>query len=323
MLYNEPEDTDPLEVIEKEVIDWVKYYGEIYLRFSQIIDRLKDKLPRLRMVLRNRKNLNVYLQKVQESLSKAKTREEQSLLQRKAKNQIREIRSALAHCYTAIVAFEDAFDRTISMIERLPEDSISVSNTSSKEIRKMVSEDELLQELQRVHGLISGIDAVQRGMEYSGDMKKKEEEENLEKLRIGDILLKEGVITEEQLNKALIYQKQSSYKEHLGTVLVRLGFVDDVVLSKVLAKQSGYPFLENLRNEVVHPLVLKIIPERMARQHECMPLQIRGNTLRVAIANPYDLLAFEDLKLASNCTLDIVIAPRTQIFSMIQKYYSS
>lgn len=321
MLYNEPENNDPLEAIEKEIIEWKKYYGDISLSFSNIIDRLKDKLPRLRMLLRNRKSLNTYLQRIQESFSKTTTREEQFLLQRRTLNQLREIRSALAHCYTAIIAFEDAFDRTVTMIERLPEDTISMSPVSSQSHKKMVSEEELLQELQRVHGLISGIDAVQRGVEYSGDIKKGEEDS--EKLRIGDILLKEGVITEEQLNKALVYQKQSSYKEHLGMVLVKLGFVDDITIAKVLAKQSGYPFIEDLRKEIVHSIALKVIPERMARQHECMPLQIRGNTLRVAIANPYNLLAFEDLKLASNCTLDIIIAPRNQIIAMIQKYYAS
>lgn len=321
MLFNEPENNDPSEAIEKEIIEWGKYYGEIYLRFSSIIDRLKDKLPRLRMLLRNRKNLNTYFQKVQESLSKATTREEQFLLQKRALNQIREIRSVLAHCYTAIIAFEDAFDRTVAMIEKFPEDTVSMKTPSPQSSEKMLSEEELLQELQKVHGLVSGIEAVQRGIEYTGDIKKREEE-NLEKLRIGDILLTEGVITKEQLNKALIYQKQSSYKEHLGTVLVRLGFVDDLTIAKVLAKQSGYPFIEDLRKEIIHSIALRVIPERMARQHECMPIQIRGNTLRVAIANPYNLLAFEDLKLASNCTLDIVIAPRNQIISMIQKYYS-
>ncbi|HOQ32631.1 MAG TPA: hypothetical protein PLA12_08980 [Candidatus Hydrogenedens sp.] len=322
MLINQPENNDPLEAIEKEIIEWGRYYGEIYLRFSQVIDRLKDKLPRLRMLLRNRKNLNTYFQRVQETLSKTTTREEQFLLQRKVLNQVREMRSALAHCYTAIIAFEDAFDRTVAMIERFPEDTVSLTTVSPQSTEKMVSEEELLQELQKVHGLISGIDAVQRGVEYSGDLKKKEED-NWEKLRIGDILLKEGIITEEQLNKALIYQKQSSYKEHLGTVLVRLGFVDDTTIAKVLAKQSGYPFIEDLRKEIVHSIALRVIPERMARQHECMPIQIRGNTLRVAIANPYNLLAFEDLKLASNCTLDIIIAPRNQIISMIQRYYAS
>lgn len=322
MLHNYSEDNDPLDTIEKEVIDWEKYYGEIYLRFSQIIDRVKDKLPRLRMVLRNRRSLNVYLQRIHDSLLRTSNREEQFLIQRRAQNQIREIRSALAHCYTAIVAFEDAFDRTIAMIERLPEDNMSITPASVSGSTKMVSEEELLQELQKVHGLISGIDSVQRSVEYVGEMRKKEEDESAEKLRIGDILLEEGIITKEQLNKALLYQKQSSYKEHLGMVLIRLGFVDDVTISKAVAKQSGYPFVEDLRKEIVHSMALRVIPERLARQHECMPLQIRGNTLRIAITNPFNLLAIEDLKLASNCTLDIVVAPRSQVIAMIRRYYS-
>lgn len=322
MLYRYKHENDLLEQIEKEVIDWEKYYGEIFLRFSQIIDRLKDKLPRLRMVLRNRKTLNIYLQKILESLSRASTQEERFLIQRKAQNQIREIRSALAHCYTAIIAFEDAFDRTIAMLESLPEDNVSVSAISVSDSTKMISEEELFKELQKVQGLISGMDSIKRNIEYKGNVEKKEEDENIEKLRIGDILLEEGVITEEQLNKALLYQKQSSYREHLGTVLKRLGFVDDITISRILAKQSGYPFIEDLTNEVVHSMALKVIPERLARQHECIPLQIRGNTLRIAITNPFNLLALEDLKLVSNCSLDIVVAPKSQIIAMIRRYYS-
>ncbi len=315
-------DDDPLDPIEKEAIDWEKYYGEISFRFSQLIDRVKDKLPRLRMLLRNRKSLNMYIQRVRESLLKTTNREEQFTIQRKAQNQIREIRSALAHCYTAMVAFEEAFDRTVALIERIPEDNITMSSVSVSGPSKMVSEEELLQELQRVRGLISGIESIQRGVEYSGGTKIGEEGEGSEKLKLGDILLEEGIITKEQLNKALLYQKQNSYKEHLGTVLIRLGLVDDVTIARILAKQSGYPFSEDLRNEIVHSMALRVIPERLVRQHECIPLQIRGNTLRVAVANPFNLLALEDLKLASNCTLDIIVAPRNQITSLIRKYYS-
>ncbi len=321
VLHKFTQETDPLEPIEKEVIDWEKYYGEIFLRFSQIIDRLKDKLPRLRMVLRNRKSLNMYLQRVRDSFAKATSQEEQNLLLRKAQNQIREIRSALVHCYTAIVAFEDAFDRTIELIERIPEDNHAISKGVTSPPRRMVSEEELLNELQKVNNLISSIDTKQIG-EMSGDGNKPEGEDISEKSRIGDILLEEGIINAEQLNQALIYQKQSSFKEHLGTVLIRLGFVDDVTIAKVLAKQSGYPFSEDLRKEVIHSMALRVIPQRLARQHECMPLQIRGNTLRIAVSNPFNLLALEDLKLASNCSLDIVVAPKSQIIAMIRRYYS-
>ncbi len=321
MLFHSPEEQDPLEPIEREIIDWGKYHEEIFLRFSQVIDRLKEKLPRLRMVLRNRRTLNTYLQRIRELMLQPRTSEERLLIQKKAQNQIREIRSALAHCYTAIAAFEEAFDRTLSLMERIPEDNLTKQSTPiTTNPPKSISEEDLLNELQKVHGIISGIEAIQQGVEYTG---KTYEEDTQEKQRLGDILVEEGIITREQLNKALLYQKQSSSKEHLGIVLQRLGFVDDVTIAKVLAKQSGYPFAEDLRNEFVHSMALKLIPERLARQHVCMPLQVRGNTLRVAISNPHNLLALEDLKLASNCTLDIIVAPKNQILYMIRKYYSS
>ncbi|HOV33920.1 MAG TPA: hypothetical protein PLX23_11230 [Candidatus Hydrogenedens sp.] len=316
---------DPVELFEKEVFDWEKYYGEIFIRFSQIIDRIKGKLPHFRMSLRNRKNLNAYLERLSDALAKALTQEEQIILIKGAQNQIREVRSALAHCYTTIVAFEDAFDKALALIERIPEDKVVSTNSSSLNSlgsiqEKKVSGKRLLEELQEIYSLIPEIDTVQIKKEYNEEMD--ENEAKVEKVRIGDILVKAGVITEEQLQKALIYQKQSGYKEHLGSILVRLGYIDDVALSHVFARQSGYPFIGNLQRETVHTGVLRIIPERLARQHDCMPLQIRGNTLRVAMANPYDLLAIEDLKLVSNCSLDIVVSTKVQIVSMIQKYYS-
>lgn len=317
---------DPMELFEREIVDWEKYYGEIFLRFSQVIDRLKVKLPHFRMSLRNRRTLNAYLEQISVALAKALTQEEQVLLIKGAQNQIREVRSALAHCYTAIVAFESAFDTAIALIERIPEDKVSsaipsssVSSFSNQE--KKVSGKVSLEELQEVFGLIPEVEAVRKSLKYSKE-EISEDEAKIEKIRIGDILVKEGIITEEQLQKALIYQKHSGYKEHLGNILVRLGYIDDVALSQVFARQSGYPFIKNLQNEIVHTGALRVIPERLARRHDCMPLQVRGNTLRVAMANPYDLLAIEDLKLVSNCSLDIVVSTKNQINSMIRKYYS-
>lgn len=318
--------TDPIELFEKEVVDWEKYYGEIFFRFSQIIDRIKDKLPHFRISLKNRRTLNAYLEQLSYELAQARTQEEQIILIKRAQNQIRELRSILAHCYTAIVAFEDAFDKALTLIERIPEDKVASAIPSSLRLlgsaqNKMGSEKGVLNELQQIQGLIPDIETFQERVKYKEEMA--DSEIRMEKVRIGDILVKEGIITEGQLQKALIYQKHSGYKEHLGSILVRLGYVDDVALSRVFARQSGYLFIENLQKEIVHTGALRIIPERLARQHDCMPLQVRGNTLRVAMANPYDLLAIEDLKLVSNCSLDIVVATKNQIVSMIRKYYSS
>ncbi|HOK10322.1 MAG TPA: hypothetical protein PLT82_12035 [Candidatus Hydrogenedens sp.] len=317
------ENKDPIEIIELEIADWDKYHREIFARFSTIIERITERLPRFRHSLKNRKSLNAYFQRVKNLLDKANSLEERKNLSKKAQGQIREIRSALAHCYTAIVAFENAFNTTLALLERIPEDTISVSSDISTIIKSKTQEEELLKELQMVQGMGPASPKSEIKSEFVSVMKEEEIEETEEKVKIGDLLVREGIISREQLHKALVYQRQGSHKrEHLGSILVRLGYVDEDTISKVLAKQSGYPYIEDLRNEIVHHMALSIIPERLARQHECMPLQIRGNTLRVAISNPYNLLAIEDLKLVSNCALDIVVSSRKQIFSMIHYWYN-
>ncbi|MCX8064656.1 MAG: hypothetical protein N3G21_05730 [Candidatus Hydrogenedentes bacterium] len=322
-----PESTKNLD---REILEWSKYYSEIFSRITQMVDRIRDKLPRFKISLQNRRRLNAFMKKLQSSVQRAITVEEKTRLIYLAQEQIREIRSALAHCYTATVAFEDALERTLRLLEGLPEDTVEVETHEgkSKEIEvgsQQTPEDSFFKEFYRkVPGLVTNEEILRKQWDRKeGEEPELErEEEYAEKLRFGEILIKEGVVTREQLQKALLYQRQmSSRREPLGSILVRLGYTDDVSIARALAKQSGYTFISNLTDYPIHSSAVKLVPERLARTHECMPLEVRGNTLRIAIANPYNLLALEDLKLVTNCNLEIVVAPKGQIMSMIRRSY--
>lgn len=323
---------ESIKNLDREILEWSKYYSEIFSRITQMIDRIRERLPRFRMSLQNRRKLNSFAKKFQSAVQRALTVEEKTRLIYLAQEQIREIRSALAHCYTATVAFDDALERTLRLLESLPEDTVEIETKDGKSRMaevgsQQVPEDTLITELSsnKVSGLITNEELLRRQWEKKDKpVEPEEDEEYTEKLRFGEILIKEGVVTREQLQKALLYQKQmGNRREPLGSILVRLGYTDDVSIARALAKQSGCTFISDLSSYPIHYSAIRLVPERLARVHECIPIEVRGNTLKVAIANPYNLVALEDLKLVTNCNLEIVVAPKGQIMAMIRRYYKS
>ncbi len=319
------------EGLNREVLEWSKYYSEAFPRISQMVDRIIQRLPRFRAILRDRKRLNAFLRRIQLSIEKAVTLESKRRAVYLGEKQIKDIRSAIAHCYTALVAFDDALERTMKLLELLPEDTVDESVLESKvgsvEVStRQIPEDELLREIQsKVPGLIPQGEIFKQMYEGGKEETQTEQDEDYaEKLRFGELLIREKVITREQLQKALLYQRQMGRpREPLGSILIRLGYTDDISIARALAKQSGYAFISDLSHYPIQSSAVRLVPERLARIHECMPLEVRGNTLKIAIANPYNLLALEDLKLVTNCSLEVTVAPKGQIMSMIRRWYKS
>jgi hypothetical protein len=137
---------------------------------------------------------------------------------------------------------------------------------------------------------------------------------------MGAILLEAGIISEQQLDRALREQR-SSWNRHLGAVLVELGFAKEETIARALAVQSRFPFVELTKEKITRQAV-RLIPERLAQLHTCMPLYVYGNALRVAVANPYDLIALEDLRLAASRRIDPVVATARDIREAIQLWYA-
>src|SRR5881296_3941100 len=136
--------------------------------------------------------------------------------------------------------------------------------------------------------------------------------------KLGEILLREGLITQDQLKKALLEQKNTGMR--LGYTLVKLGFVEETEISKMLARQYRMPAVDLSRFEV-DPKILKLIPPDIAIKHTVLPLKREGRTLTVAIGDPNNVTAIEDLKFVTRCDVFPVIAGEYTLRNAIDRYY--
>jgi type IV pilus assembly protein PilB len=138
--------------------------------------------------------------------------------------------------------------------------------------------------------------------------------------RLGEILLREGLVTREQLAQALAEQKNT--KHRLGYVLVKLGLVQELEITKVLARQYRMPAVDLSRFEV-DPKIIKLVPADMATKSVVLPLKREGRTLTVAMADPTDLGLLEDLKFITRFDLFPVIAGEYTLRNLIERHYEA
>ena len=138
--------------------------------------------------------------------------------------------------------------------------------------------------------------------------------------RIGDLLMREGLITKEQLDKALQEQRQNGTR--VGYNLVKLGFIQETELTKQLARQYRMPAVDLSKFEV-DPRIAKLIPTELATKHLVLPLKRDGRTLTVAMADPTNLGVIDDLKFITRYDIFPVIAGEYTLRNAIEKYYES
>jgi type IV pilus assembly protein PilB len=136
--------------------------------------------------------------------------------------------------------------------------------------------------------------------------------------KLGDILVREGLITQEQLKKALLDQKGSGMR--LGYTLVKLGFIEETEVTKMLARQYRMPAVDLSRFEV-DPKILKLLPPDIAIKHTVLPLKREGRTLTIAIADPNNVAAIEDIKFITRCDVFPVIAGEYTLRNAIDRHY--
>jgi type IV pilus assembly protein PilB len=139
-------------------------------------------------------------------------------------------------------------------------------------------------------------------------------------VRIGELLLKEKRITPEQLQEALSYQRQSGGK--LGANLVKLGFVKDEEITSLLSKQYGVPSI-SLNQFEIDPAVIKLVPAETAHKYQIIPLSRVGATLTIAMTDPTNVFALDDLKFMTGYNVEPVVAWETAVVDAIQKYYGA
>jgi type IV pilus assembly protein PilB len=137
-------------------------------------------------------------------------------------------------------------------------------------------------------------------------------------VRIGELLLKEKRITPDQLQQALNHQKANGGK--LGYNLVKMGFVKDEEITALLSKQYGVPSI-NLAQFDIDAAVVKLIPAETAHKYQIVPLSRSGATLTIAMTDPTNVFAMDDIKFMTGYNVEPVVASETAVTDAIQKYY--
>ncbi len=138
--------------------------------------------------------------------------------------------------------------------------------------------------------------------------------------RLGDLLVADGLLTAEQLKKALAEQKGSP--EKLGSVLIRLNFVNEDQLIGFLSRQYGVPSI-TLGQLDIDPDVLKLVPAPIARKYEVIPVRRMGNSLALAMADPTNVFALDDISFMTNLQVLPLVASQTAIKKAVDRNYES
>lgn len=138
--------------------------------------------------------------------------------------------------------------------------------------------------------------------------------------RLGDLLVKNNLITREQLAKALEEQKDSGGQLRLGTILIKNSLISEPDLTSFLSKQYGVPSI-NLADFEIDPAVIKIIPAEVSQKYQIIPVNRAGSTLIVAMSDPSNIFAIDDIKFMTGYNVEVVVASETAIRTAVDKYY--
>ena len=137
---------------------------------------------------------------------------------------------------------------------------------------------------------------------------------------IGEILVRKNFINIHQLEQAL--KEQKAMGGRLGETLIKLGYVNEEKLIEFMSEQYSVPSI-NLSNFEVDPEVIKLVPRNFCEKHTLIPISKASNTLVVAMADPSNLAARDDLAFLTHCKIEIVLSMESQIISSIERYYQS
>lgn len=139
-----------------------------------------------------------------------------------------------------------------------------------------------------------------------------------QKFRLGELLLGQGLITNEQLEAALAQQKESGRK--LGRVLVDGGLVTEEGIATAIGRQLGIPYVDLSRNEV-EQVVVNLLPETQARRFRAMVLADNGRTLQLGMADPSDIFAYDEILRGLRREVELVVVAEGQLLAAIDRLY--
>ena len=136
--------------------------------------------------------------------------------------------------------------------------------------------------------------------------------------KIGELLVSEGLLTETQLQEALNVSKRTGVR--LGTAMVNMGIVTEKDISQALSRQFDIPYI-SLSEIIIEPAIIKLIPESLARRYMVIPFAQEENKLKVAMFDPLNIFAMDDLKKMSGCQILPSASTESEIQKALDQYY--
>lgn len=136
--------------------------------------------------------------------------------------------------------------------------------------------------------------------------------------RIGEVLLERALINQQELDKALAHQQ--AHGGLMGQILIQLGFVTEEEIALALTAQYGFPYLP-LDNYEIDTGLTTLIPEPMARKYCLIPIDRIGNALTLAMADPSNVQAIEEVELLTKCVVQTFVSTPSDIGKALDKYY--
>ena len=136
--------------------------------------------------------------------------------------------------------------------------------------------------------------------------------------QLGELLIEQGIINRPQLDNALAVQREKGGL--IGEIFVELGYAKEEDIAKALTAQYGFPYLP-LANYEIDSSVISVIPARVARQYLLIPIDRIGTNLTIAMSNPLNSQAVEDIELLSECNVQVFVSTSSDIRKAIEKYY--
>ena len=137
--------------------------------------------------------------------------------------------------------------------------------------------------------------------------------------RLGELLVREKLITPLQLQKAVTDQRSTGGR--LGHHLTKLGYIEENELTSFLSQQYGVPSI-NLSDFEIDQEVVKLVPREVVQRHQVIPVNRAGNVLIVAMSDPSNIYAIDDIKFVTNLNIEVVVATDTAIAEAIERYYN-
>ena len=137
--------------------------------------------------------------------------------------------------------------------------------------------------------------------------------------RLGELLVRENLISLQQLQKAQDEQKKAGGR--IGYHLTKLGFIEESELTKFLSKQYGVPSI-NLKEFDIDGEVVKLVPKEVAEKHQCIPVNRAGASLILAMSDPSNIYAIDDIKFLTGYNIEVVVASEQAIKEALEKYYA-